>query len=185
MKCAGGLVSKSCLTLATPWTVACQAPLSMEFSRQKYWSGLPFPFSGIFPTQGSNPGLLHCRQILSRQSHQGSPKNTGGRNMYMSTDNRTNRVRGAHTVVWHTATEMKELHRLGPRGWVSITWRWMGETEYNIIMIMHSVLPFALCRESQEGMGMCTHAHTHARTHAHTHSWFSPDVCGQILSSQW
>jgi len=35
----GGLVAKSCLTLATSWTVACQAPLSIEFSRQEYWSG--------------------------------------------------------------------------------------------------------------------------------------------------
>ena len=39
----GGLVAKSWLTLAIPWTVAHQAPLSMEFSRQDYWSGLPFP----------------------------------------------------------------------------------------------------------------------------------------------
>ena len=38
-----GLVAKSCLTLATPWTVAFQAPLPMGFSRQEYWSGLPFP----------------------------------------------------------------------------------------------------------------------------------------------
>ena len=38
-----GLVVKSCLTLATPWTVACQAPLPMGFSRHEYWSGLPFP----------------------------------------------------------------------------------------------------------------------------------------------
>ena len=37
----GGLVAKSCLTLATSWTVACQASLSMGFSRQEYWSGLP------------------------------------------------------------------------------------------------------------------------------------------------
>ena len=35
---------------ATPWTVACQAPLSMEFSRQEYWSGLPCPPPGIFLT---------------------------------------------------------------------------------------------------------------------------------------
>ena len=35
-------VAQSCLSLATLWTVACQAPLSMEFSRQEYWSGLPF-----------------------------------------------------------------------------------------------------------------------------------------------
>ena len=37
------VVAKSCLTLATPWTVAYQAPLSMGFSRQEYWTGLPFP----------------------------------------------------------------------------------------------------------------------------------------------
>ena len=49
---------------ATPWTVAHQAPVSIGFSRQEYWSGLPFPSLGIFPTQGSNPGLLHCRQML-------------------------------------------------------------------------------------------------------------------------
>ena len=42
----GGLVARSCPTLATPWTVACQAPLSMGFSKQVYWSGLPFPSPG-------------------------------------------------------------------------------------------------------------------------------------------
>ena len=101
----------SCVRLfATPWTVACQAPLSVEFS-----SRLPFrspgdlpnpgiePWSpafqadsffseptgkptgvnshsllqGILPTQGSNPGLPHCRQILYHLSYQGSPRNTG------------------------------------------------------------------------------------------------------------
>ena len=39
---------------ATPWTVTCQAPLTVEFSRQEYWSGLHFLLQGIFPTQGSN-----------------------------------------------------------------------------------------------------------------------------------
>ena len=58
---------------ATPWTVACQASLSMVFSRQQYWSRLPSIFQGIFLTQGSNLGLLHCRQILYHLSHQGSP----------------------------------------------------------------------------------------------------------------
>ena len=49
----------------TPRTIARQAPLSMEFSRQEYWSGLPLPLrQRIFLTQGSNLGLLHCRQIL-------------------------------------------------------------------------------------------------------------------------
>ena len=40
---------------ATPWTVACQAPLSMEFSRQVYWSGLPFPSPQDLPDQGIKP----------------------------------------------------------------------------------------------------------------------------------
>ena len=40
---------------ATPWTVACQTPLSMEFSRQEYWSGLPFPTSGDLPDLGIKP----------------------------------------------------------------------------------------------------------------------------------
>ena len=54
---------------AALWTVAHQAPLSMEFSRQEYWNGLRFPSPGIFPTQGSNLGLPHCRQILYCLSH--------------------------------------------------------------------------------------------------------------------
>ena len=40
---------------ATLWTVACQTPLSMGFFRQGYWSGLPCPSPGVFPSQGSNP----------------------------------------------------------------------------------------------------------------------------------
>ena len=66
----GALLTKSC---PTPWTIACQAPLSMGFSRQEYWSGLPF-LQGIFLTQESNPGLLHCRQILYQLSYKGSPR---------------------------------------------------------------------------------------------------------------
>ena len=56
----------------TPWTVAYQGPLSIGIFRQEYWSGLPLLLQEIFPTQGSNPGLPHCRQTLYRLSHQGS-----------------------------------------------------------------------------------------------------------------
>ena len=53
-KCGGGgLVAKSCLTLVTPWTVACQAPLSTGFSWQEHWSGLPFPS----PADLHDPGI--------------------------------------------------------------------------------------------------------------------------------
>ena len=51
-----GLVAKSCLTLVTPWTVAHQAPLSVGFFRQEYWSGLPFPFPGDLPDLGIKSG---------------------------------------------------------------------------------------------------------------------------------
>ena len=56
----------------TPWTVAYQAPPSMGFSRQEYWSGLPFPSPGDLPDPGIEPGLSYCRQTLYRLSHQGS-----------------------------------------------------------------------------------------------------------------
>ena len=49
---------------ATPWSIVHQSPLSIGFSRQEYCSGLPFPSPEIFPTQGSNPGLPHCGQML-------------------------------------------------------------------------------------------------------------------------
>ena len=58
------LVAKSCLTLVTPWTVACQTPLSMEFSRQEYWSGLSFPSPGDLP----NPGIEPRSSVLQADS---------------------------------------------------------------------------------------------------------------------
>ena len=57
----------------TPWTAAHQSPLSMRFSRQGYWSGLPFSSPGDLPNPGIKPGgLLHCRQILYQLSYKGS-----------------------------------------------------------------------------------------------------------------
>ena len=61
----GGLVTKLCPTHVTPWTIACQAPLFVGFSRQEYWNGLPFP--------SPDPGLLYYRQIPYPLSYEGSP----------------------------------------------------------------------------------------------------------------
>ena len=47
-----------------PWTVVCQAPVSMRFSRLEYWSGLPFSSPGDLPNPGSNPRLLHLQVDL-------------------------------------------------------------------------------------------------------------------------
>ena len=50
------LVAKLCWTLATPWTVAGQAPLSVGFPRQEYWIGLPLPSPGNLPNPRIKPG---------------------------------------------------------------------------------------------------------------------------------
>ena len=54
-------VANLCLTLCVPWTIACQAPLSMEFHRQEYWSGLPFPS----PKDCPNPEIEHVSPSLA------------------------------------------------------------------------------------------------------------------------
>ena len=71
------LESESCSVMSDslpPWTVARKAPLSMEFSRQEYWSGLPFPSPGDLP----NPGIKSRSPALQADSlplsHEGSPK---------------------------------------------------------------------------------------------------------------
>ena len=53
----------------TPWTVAHQAPLSMEFSSQEYQSGWPFPSPGDFPDPAMEPGFPASRKILHHLSH--------------------------------------------------------------------------------------------------------------------
>ena len=59
---------------ATPWTIAQQAPPSMELSRQEYWSGLPFPSPGDLPHPGIEPGppALQADSLLSELP--GKPK---------------------------------------------------------------------------------------------------------------
>ena len=66
----GGLVPKLCLTPVTLWTAAHQALLSLGFSRQKYWSGFPFPSPGDLMDPGIEPwSPAFCRWILCRVNH--------------------------------------------------------------------------------------------------------------------
>ena len=59
LSCMRAKLLQSCPTL-TLWTVAHQAPLSMGFSRQEYWSGLPCPPPGDLPDPGTEPCILFC-----------------------------------------------------------------------------------------------------------------------------
>ena len=58
--------TQSCL-FATPWTVARQAPLSMGFSRQEYWSGLPFPPPGDLPNPGIEPTSPALQRVFNTE----------------------------------------------------------------------------------------------------------------------
>ena len=62
-----GLDAESCPPLATPWTVAHQTPLSMGFSRQEYWSGLPFPSPEDLQTQVSCIGGRFFTNLATRE----------------------------------------------------------------------------------------------------------------------
>ena len=69
----GGLVTKLYLTLVTPWTIAHQAPLSMGFSRQEYWGGLPLPSPEHLPNPGIKPVSPAWQADSLPLSHLGSP----------------------------------------------------------------------------------------------------------------
>ena len=68
----GGLVAKLYPTLVTPWAVACQAPLSIEFPRQEYCSGLPFPSLGDLPDL-PDPGIETGSPALQADSLTSEP----------------------------------------------------------------------------------------------------------------
>ena len=71
------LVAQSCPTFCDPWTVGCQAPLSMEFSRQEYWSGLSFPSPGDLPNPGIEPRSPSLQVNSLPCEAPGKSKNTG------------------------------------------------------------------------------------------------------------
>ena len=79
----GGLVAKSWPTLLTPWTVACQAPLLMRFSKQEYWSGSPFPSLGDLPNRGIKPRSPALQADSLPAMPQGKPKNTGVASLFL------------------------------------------------------------------------------------------------------
>ena len=67
-------------SFVTPWTVDCQAPLSMGFPSQEYWRGLPFPSTGDLPNPRIEPGLCIAGRFLptelqgKRQAQEDLPK---------------------------------------------------------------------------------------------------------------
>ena len=82
--------AQSYLTFATPWTVAYQAPPSMGFSRQEYWSGLSFPSPGYLP----NLGIGHGSPVLWADALPSEPPGK-----------QKSTFRNTQNTVWHFGTE--------------------------------------------------------------------------------
>ena len=72
--CMRAQVLSRVLLFETPWTIAYQAPLSMVFPRQEYWSGMAFPSPGDFPDPGTEPGSPALAGESLSVSHQESPQ---------------------------------------------------------------------------------------------------------------
>ena len=68
------VVTRLCLTLATPWTAAQQVPLSVGFPTKEYWSRLPFPSPGNLPDPGIEPLSSTLQVDSSTTEHQGNPQ---------------------------------------------------------------------------------------------------------------
>ena len=78
MPCTCACMLSHIRIFATPWTVACQAPLSMGYPRQEYWSGLPFPSPGDPPDAGIEPRSSALQADSFPLRHQGNPKTFPG-----------------------------------------------------------------------------------------------------------
>ena len=91
--------SPSCVQLfATPWTVALQAPLSMGFPRQEYWSGLPFPSPRVLPDPGVKPESPVWQADSLPLSHLGSPSLEAYSNMKTDSHQKVLKQFGIHKV---------------------------------------------------------------------------------------
>ena len=92
-------VAQSCLTLSIPWTVAYQAPPSMEFSRQEYWSGLSIPSPGDLPNPGTEPGST-ALQADALPSKPPGKQAMEEKLVFLTTGNKFNSLIHCHPLFW-------------------------------------------------------------------------------------
>ena len=76
--------TQSCPTLCDPWTVAHQVPPSMGFSRQEYWSGLPFPSPGDLPNPGIKPRSPTLQADALTSAPPGKPQKKYTKKIFMT-----------------------------------------------------------------------------------------------------
>ena len=86
-----------------PWSVACQASLYMEFSRQEYWGGLPFPSQGDLPNPGIKPGWILYWLSLQGNLNLASAQGDDGVNDYFHSDGLHVWSKTSSTYQWENA----------------------------------------------------------------------------------
>ena len=125
----GGVVAKSCLALATPWTTAaCQAPLSMGFSRQEYWSGLPFPSPP--PLMSTTKSKLPAEQLLMKkigiyQKRSSTTRDIRKEPQQDGQEGWTHNIIKFHTPEWVTQQTGEQLYCIVS----SVTYKWLGSSD--------------------------------------------------------
>ena len=117
-----GEVAQSCLTLCDPWTVAYQAPLSMGFSRQEYWSGLPFPSPGDLPDPGIKPRSPTLQVDALTSASPGKPQNQHGDPQNPQKALMAGTREQGDGVLWDQVREVNSVWR---RIWVCEHWVWL------------------------------------------------------------
>ena len=136
MGVGGGSVAQSCLTLATLWTVACQPPLSMGFSRQVYWSGLQFPSPRDLPNSGIEPGSPPL-QVDSLPTEPPGKRTLIIMKIYIHIDNRVTSNEWiwswSRFISWESTSVRSASMSAGntpnqvhpPQAWKQLSWGWM------------------------------------------------------------
>ena len=116
----------------TPWTVACQAPLSMEFSTQEYWYRLPFPTPGDLP----NPGLNLCLLHLLHWQADSLPLAPPGKKYHRAITWPKNPIRGTKSRSVEAVTVKKPLQHTT---WMNLTNHCTKETRTNGYKLCNSI----------------------------------------------
>ena len=151
-----------CQLFATPWTVAYKAPLSMEFSRQEYWSGLPFPSPGDPPDPGVKPRFKPRSPALQADALPSEPPGEPTHTYYMEKEMSTH----SSILVWRIPWTEE------PGGLLSMGLHSIGH-EWNDLVCMHALEKEMATHSSilawripgtEEPDGVCLWGHTECNT---------------------
>ena len=163
--CACMLSCFSCIWLfATLWTVTCQAPLSLGFSRQEYWSGLPYPPPGDLPNPGIEPrslNLLHWQGDSFTAGATGKPIPLEGKN-YFHFHCRNDYATQSNLQIQHNPYQI--INGIFLRTWTK---------------------KFTICMETQKTPNSQSHLEKEKQSWRNQSSWFQTVLQSTVIKTVW